>query len=132
MKKLTLLALLLSVAAWRPAAAQTAISIAAARAQAPANNNVLGTAVTVRGVVTNGPELGIVRYLQDGTAGIAAYAGTTSPAAVQAALAAVRPGDSLVVTGNLRNFNSLLELDPVTSVTVLAGNRPLPAPVVLW
>ena len=84
----------------------------------------------MRGVVTNGPELGIIRYLQDGTAGIAAYAGTTSPAAVQAALAAVRPGDSLVVTGNLRNFNSLLELDPVTSVTVLAGNRPLPAPVV--
>ena len=130
MRKLTLLALLLSAAAWRPTAAQTSISIAAARAQAPVNNNVLGTTVTVRGVVTNGPELGIIRYLQDGTAGIAAYAGTTSPAAVQAALAAVRPGDSLVVTGNLRNFNSLLELDPVTSVTVLAGNRPLPAPVV--
>ena len=130
MKKLTLLALLLSAAAWRPVAAQTSISIAAARAQAPVNNNALGVAVTVRGVVTNGPELGIIRYLQDGTAGIAAYAGTTSPAAVQAALAAVRPGDSLVVTGNLRNFNSLLELDPVTSVTVLAGNRPLPAPVV--
>ncbi|WP_310397933.1 phospholipase D-like domain-containing protein [Hymenobacter sp.] len=130
MKKFTLLALLLSAATWRPVAAQTSVSIAAARTQAPANNNAAGAAVTVRGVVTNGPELGIIRYLQDGTAGIAAYAGTSSPAAVQAAMMAVRPGDSIVVTGNLKNFNSLLELDPVTSLTVLAGNRPLPAPVV--
>lgn len=130
MKKLTLLAVLAGALTGSVAQAQTAMTIAAARALAPATNNTVGAAVTVRGVVTNGPELGIIRYLQDGTAGIAAYPSPASPTAVQTAMAAVRPGDSLLVTGTLKQFSSLLEIDPVTSVTVLAGNRPLPAPVV--
>ncbi|GAA3994067.1 hypothetical protein GCM10022408_00270 [Hymenobacter fastidiosus] len=121
MKKFTLLALL-SLGVSLPAAlAQTVISIAAARAQGPAFNTS-GATVTVRGVVTNGPELRDIRYLQDGTAGIAAY----SPALV----AGINQGDSIQVTGTLKNFRGLLELDPVTSVTVLAGNRPMPVPVV--
>lgn len=33
----------------------------------------IGTVVTVRGIVTNGAELGSIRYLQDNTAGISAY-----------------------------------------------------------
>ena len=45
---------------------QAQSSIAAARTQAT------GT-VTVRGIVTNGAELGPIRYLQDNVAGIAAY-----------------------------------------------------------
>jgi len=33
----------------------------------------IGTVVTVKGIATNGSELGIIRYMQDATAGIAAY-----------------------------------------------------------
>ncbi|NQV02086.1 MAG: T9SS type A sorting domain-containing protein [Bacteroidia bacterium] len=82
----------------------------------------LGTTVTVKGVVTNGAELGAIRYLQDATAGIAAYSYDMS---------SVKRGDSVEVTGVLKNYNYLLELDPVNSFTVLAGNRPLPAPQVI-
>ncbi len=130
MKKLTLLVMLLSSAAWRPVAAQTSITIAAARAQQPANNATAGPTVTVRGVATNGPELGAIRYFQDGTAGIAAYGGSSgTAAAVAATLNAVQGGDSILVTGQLKQFYGLLEMDPITSVTVLAGHRPV-APVV--
>ena len=59
MKKITLLALLMSAATWLPVAAQTTpITIAAARALAPATNNPAGSTVTVHGIVTNGNELG--------------------------------------------------------------------------
>ncbi|RSK24009.1 phospholipase D-like domain-containing protein [Hymenobacter metallilatus] len=120
MKKLPLLALLFSLASWLPAHAQTAITIAAARAQAPAYG-ASGATVTLRGVVTNGSELGAIRYLQDGTAGIGVYSSTLT--------ANVRQGDSIQVTGTLKDYKGLLELDPVTTLTVLAGNRPLPTPV---
>lgn len=120
MKKLPFLALLLSVAGWQSAQAQTAITIGAARAQAPAFNTS-GAAVTLRGIITNGAELGPIRYMQDGTGGVAVYSTTKTTDLV--------PGDSVIVTGTLKDFNGLLEIDPVTSVEVLAGNRPLPAPV---
>jgi len=84
----------------------------------------VGATVTVRGVVTNGQELGnSIRYLQDVTAGIAAYK-TSS-------FSSVLRGDSIVVTGTLKNYNQLLELDPVTSFTKLGSNKPLPAPVLI-
>ncbi|MCC2546388.1 phospholipase D-like domain-containing protein [Hymenobacter sp. BT175] len=121
MKNVTLLALLLCAVLARPALAQTPITIAAARAMDP-GFNASGSTVTVRGVVTNGAELRDIRYLQDATGGIAAY----SPALV----VGINQGDSIQVTGTLKNFRGLLELDPVTSITVLAGNRPLPSPVV--
>ncbi|MFC7669725.1 phospholipase D-like domain-containing protein [Hymenobacter humi] len=136
MKKFTLLALLACATSWHAAKAQTtpaAITIAAARALAPTTN---GTAsanpVTVRGIVTNGVELGsgvsIIRYIQDGTAGIGVY--TTTSGALASTVNSLVPGDSVQVTGSLKMFRGLLEIDPVTSVTVLAGNRKLPAPVV--
>ena len=131
MKKFTLLGLLACATSWQAVQAQTSITIAAARAQAPATNSTAGPTVTVRGIVTNGNELGsavsIVRYIQDGTAGIAVYTtgGTTGPL-----VSALAPGDSILVTGGLKMFRGLLEIDPITSLTVLAGNRPLPAPVV--
>jgi len=131
MKKFTLLALLLGAAAYLPAQAQTAITIAAARAMAPTTNTTQGPTVTVRGIVTNGGELGstvsVIRYIQDGTAGIGVYSNGGASAAL---LNPLVPGDSIEVTGGLKMFRGLLEVDPVTSVTVLAGNRPLPAPVV--
>ena len=120
MKTFTLLAALGGLLFGREATAQTAITIAAARAQAPAYGTS-GGAVTVRGIVTNGPELGVIRYMQDGTAGIAVYSTSLGASLV--------PGDSIIVTGTLKDFRGLLELDPVSAVTVLAGNRPLPTPV---
>lgn len=120
MKTFTLLAALSGLLLGREAAAQTAITVAAARAQAPAYG-ASGATVTVRGIVTNGPELGVIRYIQDGTAGIGVYSTTLGANLV--------PGDSILVTGTLKDFRGLLELDPVSSVTVLAGNRPVPEPV---
>ncbi|MDP1623543.1 MAG: phospholipase D-like domain-containing protein [Bacteroidales bacterium] len=90
-------------------------NIAAARAMPE------GSTVTIRGVVTNGSELGIIRYIQDATAGIAAYGSL---------MTGVDRGDSVVVTGVLKNYNYLLEIDPVNSVNAIAP-RPLPAPVVI-
>jgi phosphatidylserine/phosphatidylglycerophosphate/cardiolipin synthase-like enzyme len=131
MKKLTLLALLAAATSWHTASAQNAITIAAARALAPTANNVQGPTVTVRGIVTNGAELGssvsYIRYIQDGTAGIGVYSNGGTTAAL---LTPLVPGDSIEVTGGLKMYRGLLEMDPITSLTVLAGNRPLPTPVV--
>jgi phosphatidylserine/phosphatidylglycerophosphate/cardiolipin synthase-like enzyme len=82
----------------------------------------LGTVVTVKGIVTHGAEFGSIRYLQDNTAGIAAYGTLVN---------AVNRGDSITVTGTLKNYNGLLELDPLTSVVVRSSGNPLPEPIVL-
>jgi len=81
-----------------------------------------GAVVTVKGIATNGAELGIIRYLQDETAGIAAYGSAVSVA---------NRGDSISVTGTLKIYNQLLEIDPITNVTVLSTGNPVPNPVVL-
>jgi hypothetical protein len=78
-----------------------AISILSARTQP------IGSVVTVRGIATSGAELGKIRYLQDASAGIAAYPGTGSAAGFEAAVSA---GDSIEVTGTLVNFLGLLEI----------------------
>ncbi len=97
--------------------AQTRTTIAQARAMAT------GTVVTVSGIVTNGSELGnSIRYMQDQTAGIAAYSST---------LSGVLRGDSITVTGTLKLYNQLLELDPVASFTVHSSNNTLPVPQVI-
>ncbi len=82
-----------------------------------------GTVVTVRGVVTNGTELGVIRYFQDGTGGLAAYSSTLTSGVLR--------GDSIIVTGTLKNYNQLLELDPVASLTVLTTGNALPTPQVI-
>ncbi|MBN1199840.1 MAG: T9SS type A sorting domain-containing protein [Bacteroidales bacterium] len=104
------------------AALLTMPSVVAQSTIAEARALPLGTTVTVKGVVTNGAELGTIRYLQDATAGIAAYSYSMS---------AVKRGDSITVTGVLKNYNYLLELDPVNSFTVLAEGKPLPIPQVI-
>ncbi|MCF8347537.1 MAG: T9SS type A sorting domain-containing protein [Bacteroidales bacterium] len=81
-----------------------------------------GAVVTVKGIATNGAELGIIRYLQDETAGIAAYGSAVSVS---------NRGDSISVTGTLKIYNQLLEIDPITNVTVLSTGNPVPNPVVL-
>ncbi|MCB0641983.1 MAG: fibronectin type III domain-containing protein, partial [Phaeodactylibacter sp.] len=84
----------------------------------------LGTTVTVRGVALNGQELGVVRYLQDPTGGIAIYPGTGSVDGFEY----VEAGDSITVTGQLVDFNGLLEISPVTAFTIHSVNNPLPSP----
>ena len=81
----------------------------------------VGSTVTIRGIVTNGPELGAIRYIQDGTAGIAAYSYSMSD---------VARFDSVVVTGVTKNYNQLLELDPVNSFEQIS-QKPLPLPIVI-
>ena len=81
-----------------------------------------GTVVTVKGIATNGSELGIIRYFQDATAGIAAYGSMVSSS---------NRGDTITVTGTLKIYNQLLELDPLTSVVVNSTGNPLPDPIVL-
>ena len=67
----------------------------------------IGQTVTITGVATNGSELGPIRYMQDGTAGLAAYGGP---------IGSVSRGDSITVTGPLIEFSGLLEVSPVTNV----------------
>jgi phosphatidylserine/phosphatidylglycerophosphate/cardiolipin synthase-like enzyme len=64
----------------------------------------LETEVTVTGVVTNGSELGIIRYFQDGTGALSAYGPEVNGVAL---------GDSITVSGVLKDYNGLLELDPI-------------------
>ncbi len=97
--------------------------------QLSAQNSILeargmaaGTVVTVKGIVTNGAELGVIRYFQDNTAGIAAYGSSVN---------AVNRGDSVTITGTLKIYNQLLELDPLASVVVRSSGNPLPDPIIL-
>lgn len=89
------------------------ITIAEARLQP------VGTEVTVRGVVTHGSELGVIRYIQDPTAGIGLYS-TTFTTTLSA-------GDSVEVTGTLDDFNGLLELQPISALTVIQPATTIPA-----
>jgi phosphatidylserine/phosphatidylglycerophosphate/cardiolipin synthase-like enzyme len=98
----------------------TIASVRTANAGLPANGT--GTTVTVTGIVMNGGELGNIRFIQDGTAGIGVF-GTASM------VTSLQSGDSVIVSGTVKNFNALLEIDPVTSVTVVGTNKTLYAPV---
>ncbi|MEO8591074.1 MAG: phospholipase D-like domain-containing protein [Flavobacteriales bacterium] len=89
---------------------------------AEARDLAVGTSVTVNGIVTSGNELGSVRYVQDGTAGIAVYPGTGSVIGFSPAR-----GSDLTVTGTLTLYNGLLEIDPVTAFTVNSAGNALPA-----
>jgi phosphatidylserine/phosphatidylglycerophosphate/cardiolipin synthase-like enzyme len=83
----------------------------------------IGTVVTIRGIALNGSELGTaIRYLQDSTGALSAfYSATTVPT-----FSTVRRWDSIEVTGTLKEFNGLLELDPITSFRIInSGNTPV-------
>ncbi len=81
-----------------------------------------GATVTIKGIVTNGDELGPIRYIQDSTAGLAIYSSS---------LASVVRGDSILVTGTLVDYNQLLEMNPVSSFTLLSTGNTLPTPEVI-
>jgi len=84
-----------------------AVAINAQTNVADARTFGIGQTVTVVGVATNGAELGSIRYMQDATAGIAAYGGP---------ITGVNRGDSITVTGPLIEFSGLLEVSIVTNV----------------
>ncbi|MFD2720584.1 fibronectin type III domain-containing protein [Hymenobacter monticola] len=98
-------------------AAPPVLTVKAARALGP------GSTVTVRAVVLNGPEMGNVRYVQDAEAGLALYAQPTK----LPGFGELRAGDSIQVTGQLKAYNGLLEMDPVASVHKLASGQRLHA-----
>lgn len=92
-------------------------SIATAKAQG------VGASITVTGYVTNGSELGeYIRYVQDATGGIAAYGSQVS---------SLNEGDSIVISGILKDYKGLLEIDPVTDVSVISSGHELPAATVI-
>ncbi|MBP7184653.1 MAG: fibronectin type III domain-containing protein [Saprospiraceae bacterium] len=104
------------------ATAQTPINISDARAQAA------GATVTIQGIATNSTELGVIRYVQDATGGIAAYPGTGSAANFGTS---VTRGTLVKVTGVLKVYNNLLEMDPITSYEVVSNGNPEPTPQVI-
>lgn len=89
---------------------------------ADARTYSLGQTVTVVGVATNGSELGSIRYMQDGTAGIAGYGGP---------ITGVNLGDSIAVTGPLIEFSGLLEISTVTNVVNYGPATVQPSPLLL-
>jgi phosphatidylserine/phosphatidylglycerophosphate/cardiolipin synthase-like enzyme len=93
---------------------------------AEARTHPIGTTVTVQGVVTNGSELGNIRYLQDATAGIAAFPGNGSVSGFGPSA-----GSNITITGTLKLYNGLLELDPIISFSINSTGNVLPEPIVL-
>jgi hypothetical protein len=61
-----------------------------------------------------------LRFVQDKQAGLAAFS-LNNPS-----FAALQPGDSVQLTGTLKNYSGLLEMDPVITVQKLASGRRLP------
>lgn len=94
---------------------------ASAQSIADVRNLGIGQTVTVTGVVTNGSELGTIRYIQDATAAIPAFG---------ANLNSVQRGDSITATGVLYDFNGLLEISPTNSF-VNHGPGTLPTPLIV-
>ncbi len=97
--------------------AQT-ITIAAARALGPSS-----TPVTIEGVITNGTELGPVRYIQDATGAMAVY---NTNAAFQTAAVV---GTTINVTGVLVNYKGICEMTPVSAYSVVTPGQAMPTPL---
>ncbi|MBI3004892.1 MAG: T9SS type A sorting domain-containing protein [Ignavibacteriales bacterium] len=93
------------------------ISIAQARALGP------GGSAKVRGIVTVGNEFGNPAFLQDSTGGLAVFNFNFAASAKQ--------GDIWEVGGTLKNFNGLLEIDPLTDSLKISSGNPLPKPKLL-
>ncbi len=92
------------------------VSIATARTYAT------GTSVTIRGIVSNGSEFGgSLRYIQDGTAGIALYSGS---------LSSILRGDSIEAIGTIAPYQNLMEI-AVTSFSVITSGNVIHPPVIL-
>jgi phosphatidylserine/phosphatidylglycerophosphate/cardiolipin synthase-like enzyme len=82
----------------------------------------VGATVTVSGIVTNGSELGVIRYFQDNTGGLAAY---------DTQLSGLNRGDSVTLTGVLFDYNGLLEIQPVSAFIIHSSGNTIPPPLVI-
>jgi phosphatidylserine/phosphatidylglycerophosphate/cardiolipin synthase-like enzyme len=82
-----------------------------------------GTYVTVQGIVLNGSELGPIRFIQGPTGGIALYPGNGSIPGLQD----LQPGDEVLVSGYIEDFQDLTEISPILELEVLNNNQELPA-----
>jgi hypothetical protein len=91
-------------------------------------NYSIGQTVTVTGIITSGADLGSFRYVQDASAGIALYPGNdwTDWSAEP------NPGDEVTVTGEITEYNGLLEIGPnLIQVDVLSSGNPIPDALVI-
>jgi phosphatidylserine/phosphatidylglycerophosphate/cardiolipin synthase-like enzyme len=82
----------------------------------------VGERVTVSGILINGDELGTIKYVQDSTGGIAIY---------DSQLADAKRGDSITVSGELDDYNNLLEIKNVFNYTLHSSDNQLPTPQIL-
>lgn len=98
------------------------LSVNAQATIADARNFAIGQTVTIKGVVTNGSELGPIRYIQDATGALPAY-GTNLNGVVR--------GDSITATGVLFDFSGLLEISPTNSFVNHGPASGLPTPLQL-
>ncbi len=108
------------------------IGAAFAQAQTPiridtARTRDTGSIVTIRGISTTGSELGTIRYLQDSTGGLPVF----FKAATFPGMSAVKRGDMVLATGKLKDYNGLLEIDPLQSFTLVSSNNPVPTPLIV-
>ena len=88
---------------------------------ATARSQGIGANVTITGILTNGDELGVIRYIEDNTGGMALYSNS---------LSSLQRGDEVTVSGPLKDYNGLLEMDPVNSNTTnTTGNTLSPQTV---
>ena len=85
-------------------------------------NYPVGSTVTATGIITSGNDLGSVRYLQDATAGIALYPGSDwSDWSFEP-----NPGDEISITGEVTEYNGLLEIGPnLSTVELLSSGNSL-------
>ncbi len=83
--------------------------------------------VEVKGIALNGPELGLIRYIQDETGAIALYPGNGSVPGLEN----VQAGDEVRVTGVLDPYQGLLEISPIFQLEILSTGNPLPEPQVI-
>ncbi len=81
-----------------------------------------GEKATVSGIVTNGNELGVIRYIQDSTGGLALY---------DRKLENVKRGDSITVSGEVQSYNNLFELVNTTNLIIHSSNHQLPTPKII-
>ena len=88
-----------------------------------ARSQGIGANVTVTGIVTNGEELGPIRYIEDSSAGLALYDMTTNNL-----LSNCVRGDSITVSGTLVDYNGLLELNPTAAALIHSSGNLLPTP----
>jgi len=82
-----------------------------------------GLGVSITGIVTNGDELGGIRYLEDATGGLPFFDPSVS--------GLVNPGDEVTITGTMGDFNGLIQVVDVVSHSINSTGNPLPTPQVV-